>query len=150
MNAGIRDASPAARRRWSLRIVRDRTGIGSRPSRMSRSKSDEGEIVCIVGKIRLGQNRFAPEHSWTDRPPLNTKIEGSVIFRGLRLLETPEWEMRQIRGREVGFISQNPMSRADARAHDRMADRGTNTRPSELVARGCPPSRRQCWTRSAS
>jgi peptide/nickel transport system ATP-binding protein len=33
-----------------------------------------------------------------------------VSFRGRRLLELPEREMRRIRGREIGFISQNPMT----------------------------------------
>ena len=68
-------------------------------------KVGQGEIVCIVGKSGSGKTvSLLSCLGLTDRR--NTKIEGSVIFRGRRLLELPEWEMRQIRGREIGFISQ--------------------------------------------
>ena len=33
-----------------------------------------------------------------------------MTFRGRSLLDLPEREMRRIRGREIGFISQNPMT----------------------------------------
>ena len=76
---------------------------------MYRSKSVEGEIVCIVGESGSGKTvSLLSILGLTDRR--NTKIEGSVIFRGRRLLDLPEREMRQIRGREIGFISQNPMT----------------------------------------
>ena len=72
-------------------------------------KVGQGEIVCIVGESGSGKTvSLLSILGLTDRR--NTKIEGSVIFRGRRLLELPEWEMRQIRGREIGFISQNPMT----------------------------------------
>jgi peptide/nickel transport system ATP-binding protein len=72
-------------------------------------KVGEGEIVSIVGESGAGKTvALLSILGLTDRR--NTKIEGSVIFRGRRLLDLPEREMRRIRGREIGFISQNPMT----------------------------------------
>jgi peptide/nickel transport system ATP-binding protein len=72
-------------------------------------KVGEGEIVCIVGESGSGKTvSLLSILGLTDRR--NTRIDGSVIFRGRRLLDLPEREMRRIRGREIGFISQNPMT----------------------------------------
>jgi peptide/nickel transport system ATP-binding protein len=69
----------------------------------------EGEIVSIVGESGSGKTvSLLSILGLTDRR--NTKIDGFVSFRGRRLLELPEREMRRIRGREIGFISQNPMT----------------------------------------
>ena len=69
----------------------------------------EGEIVSIVGESGSGKTvALLGILGLTDRR--NTEIEGSVTFRGRSLLELPEREMRRIRGREIGFISQNPMT----------------------------------------
>ena len=69
----------------------------------------EGEIVSIVGKSGSGKTvALLGILGLTDRR--NTEIEGSVTFRGRSLLDLPEREMRRIRGREIGFISQNPMT----------------------------------------
>ena len=69
----------------------------------------EGEIVSIVGESGSGKTvALLGILGLTDRR--NTKIEGCVTFRGRRLLDLPEREMRRIRGREIGFISQNPMT----------------------------------------
>jgi peptide/nickel transport system ATP-binding protein len=72
-------------------------------------KVGEGEIVSIVGESGSGKTAaLLGILGLTDRR--NTKVEGSVTFRGRRLLDLPEREMRRIRGREIGFISQNPMT----------------------------------------
>ena len=72
-------------------------------------KVGEGEIVSIVGESGSGKTvSLLSILGLTDRR--NTKIEGCVTFRGRRLLDLPEREMRRIRGREIGFISQNPMT----------------------------------------
>ena len=72
-------------------------------------KVGDGEIVSIVGESGSGKTAaLLGILRLTDRR--NTKIEGSVTFRGRRLLDLPEREMRRIRGREIGFISQNPMT----------------------------------------
>jgi peptide/nickel transport system ATP-binding protein len=72
-------------------------------------KVGEGEIVSIVGESGSGKTvTLLSILGLTD--PRNTKIEGSVTFRGRRLLDLSERQMRRIRGREIGFISQNPMT----------------------------------------
>ena len=72
-------------------------------------KVGEGEIVSIVGESGAGKTvALLSILGLTDRR--NTKIEGCVTFRGRSLLDLPEREMRRIRGREIGFISQNPMT----------------------------------------
>jgi peptide/nickel transport system ATP-binding protein len=72
-------------------------------------KVGEGEIVSIVGESGSGKTvSLLSILGLTDRR--STQIEGWVTFRGRRLLELPDREMRQIRGREIGFISQNPMT----------------------------------------
>jgi peptide/nickel transport system ATP-binding protein len=72
-------------------------------------KVGEGEIVSIVGESGSGKTvALLSILGLTDRR--NTEIEGSVTFRGRSLLDLPEREMRRIRGREIGFISQNPMN----------------------------------------
>jgi peptide/nickel transport system ATP-binding protein len=72
-------------------------------------KVGEGEIVSIVGESGSGKTvALLSVLGLADRR--NTEIEGSVTFRGRSLLDLPEREMRRIRGREIGFISQNPMA----------------------------------------
>jgi peptide/nickel transport system ATP-binding protein len=72
-------------------------------------KVGHGEIVSIVGESGAGKTvALLSVLGLTDRR--NTKIEGSVTFRGRSLLDLSEREMRQIRGREIGFIAQNPMT----------------------------------------
>ena len=72
-------------------------------------KVGEGEIVCIVGESGAGKTvALLSVLGLTDRR--NTEIGGSVTFRGRSLLDLPERKMRRIRGREIGFISQNPMT----------------------------------------
>src|SRR6202046_4854754 len=69
----------------------------------------EGEIVSIVGESGSGKTvSLLSILGLTDRR--NTEIEGSVTFRGRRLLDLPERETRRIPGRKIGFISQNPMT----------------------------------------
>jgi peptide/nickel transport system ATP-binding protein len=72
-------------------------------------KIGEGEIISVVGESGSGKTvALLSILGLTDRR--NTEIEGSVTFRGQSLLDLPEREMRRIRGREIGFISQNPMN----------------------------------------
>lgn len=71
---------------------------------------DEGEIVAVVGESGCGKSvtmrsimRLVPD------PP--GKIEaGSVLFQGKDLFAQSEEEMRQIRGKEIAMIFQDPMT----------------------------------------
>jgi peptide/nickel transport system ATP-binding protein len=72
-------------------------------------KVGQSEIVSIVGESGSGKTvALLSILGLTDRR--NTKVQGSVTFRGRSLLDLPEREMRRIRGRDIGFISQDPMT----------------------------------------
>ena len=71
---------------------------------------DPGEIVAIVGESGSGKSvsalsimRLLPRH--TGRIP-----RGRVVFDGRDLLKLSEEEMRELRGREISMIFQEPMT----------------------------------------
>jgi len=71
---------------------------------------NKGEIVAIVGESGCGKSvtsqaimRILPS------PPAVYK-QGSVLFEGQDLLKKKESEMRQIRGRDISMIFQDPMT----------------------------------------
>ena len=71
---------------------------------------DPGEIVAIVGESGSGKSvtalsimRLLPRHS-------GRITEGRIIFDGRNLLDLDEEEMREIRGRNISMIFQEPMT----------------------------------------
>jgi len=103
-----------------------------------------GEIVSIVGESGSGKTVSALSIlGLTDKR--STSIEGSVIFRGQRILEMSDREMRQIRGRDIALISQDPMTALtpvytigwqiaeQIRAHERISAGGARRRAIELL-----------------
>lgn len=86
---------------------------GSGPVQALRDISfslNAGEIVGIVGESGSGKSvaakaimRLLPQHS--------TKVEqGSIVYRGINLLNLTEQQMRSIRGQEIAMIFQDPMT----------------------------------------
>lgn len=72
---------------------------------------DKGEIVGIVGESGCGKSvtaqcilRLNPE------PPGFFEPDSSIRYKGEELLAKNEKEMRAIRGKEIGFIFQDPMT----------------------------------------
>ena len=103
-----------------------------------------GEILSIVGESGSGKTvSLLSILGLIDRR--NARIEGSVVFDGQRLLELSEREMRRIRGRAIGFISQDPMTALtpvhtigwqiaeQIHAHNRLSARAANKRAIELL-----------------
>ena len=69
----------------------------------------EGEILSIVGESGSGKSvTLLSLLGLHDRK--TTRVEGSVSFRGKPILEMSASQMRRIRGKEIGLISQDPMT----------------------------------------
>jgi peptide/nickel transport system ATP-binding protein len=103
-----------------------------------------GEIVSIVGESGSGKTAsLLSILGLIDRR--NARVEGSVVFDGHRLLDLSERQMRRIRGRAIGFISQDPMTALNPvrtigwqiveqiRAHESMSRSGARRRAAELL-----------------
>ncbi|SEQ26920.1 peptide/nickel transport system ATP-binding protein [Faunimonas pinastri] len=103
-----------------------------------------GEILSIVGESGSGKTvSLLSILGLTD--PRTTTTSGSVIFKGKRILELPDREMRRIRGREIALISQDPMTALtpvytigmqiaeQIRAHQSISRRGARKRAVELL-----------------
>ncbi|MCZ9882598.1 ABC transporter ATP-binding protein [Arthrobacter sp. B2a2-09] len=69
----------------------------------------DNEIVGIVGESGSGKSTVVRSITKLLMPPGKVSA-GNVIFAGRSLLDLPEREMRQIRGKDIGFIAQNPFS----------------------------------------
>ncbi|WP_420961647.1 ABC transporter ATP-binding protein [Brucella sp. IR073] len=69
----------------------------------------EGEILSIVGESGSGKSvtllSLLGLHD-----PKTTRVDGAVAFRGKAILDLPASRMRAIRGKEIGLISQDPMT----------------------------------------
>lgn len=69
----------------------------------------EGEILSIVGESGSGKSvTLLSLLGLHDRK--TTRVDGAVTFRGRRILEMSASELRKIRGKEIGLISQDPMT----------------------------------------
>lgn len=68
-----------------------------------------GEVVGVVGESGSGktQTAFAILRLL---PPEAVILRGSIWFDGVDLLKLPEVDMRQLRGRRIAYIPQEPMS----------------------------------------
>ncbi len=85
---------------------------GSRRVRAARSisyKVERGTTLAIVGESGSGKSAhilamlgLVASH--------NVEVEGKVLFRGEDLLSLPESELRNLRGKDIGIVFQDPMS----------------------------------------
>lgn len=67
-----------------------------------------GETVAIVGESGSGKSVTAL--STVGLLPDNTEISGSVVYKGEELIDAPEDSLRRIRGNDISFIFQEPMT----------------------------------------
>jgi len=69
---------------------------------------EDGEVFGLVGESGCGKSMTA--YSIMGLLPENTFCSGEVLFRGRNLLDLDSEEMRQVRGREISMIFQEPMT----------------------------------------
>jgi len=73
---------------------------------------EEGEVLGVVGETGAGKSLTA--HSIMGLTPLvGGKVTGSVRFEDKELLTISSEEMQSIRGNDISFIPQNPMTSLD-------------------------------------
>jgi oligopeptide/dipeptide ABC transporter ATP-binding protein len=68
----------------------------------------KGEVFGLVGESGSGKSMTAL--SILRILPDNASVSGSIIFKGKDLLSIPEDEIRNIRGRDISMIFQEPMT----------------------------------------
>ena len=69
-----------------------------------------GETVALVGESGCGKSVSALSVMRLVPAPAGRIVGGEILFKGRDLLELSEDEMRQVRGREIGMIFQEPMT----------------------------------------
>ncbi len=80
-----------------------------------------GETLGLVGESGSGKSVTALSIIRLVMPP-GRITAGRVEFEGRNLLELAEEPMRQVRGRRIGFVFQEPMAALESRLHDRIPD----------------------------
>ncbi|RDE09268.1 ABC transporter ATP-binding protein [Pelagibacterium lacus] len=71
---------------------------------------EAGETLGIVGESGSGKSVHALAMVGLIPTPPGRIVSGEVLFEGVDLLKLPERELRDIRGRKIGFVFQDPMT----------------------------------------
>ena len=83
-------------------VVRAVEGVGYRVQ--------PGEVVALVGESGCGKSVSALSVMRLLAKPAGRVVRGRILFEGRDLLTLPEDDMREIRGRDVAMIFQEPMT----------------------------------------
>ena len=70
---------------------------------------NKNEILAIVGESGCGKSTLATSVIGLHNP-INTKLEGEIIYKGKNLLTLTEAEYNEVRGNDIGMIFQDPLS----------------------------------------
>ena len=71
---------------------------------------EEGQTLGIVGESGSGKSVHVLAMAGLVPQPPGRIVSGEVLYRGRDLLKMAEAERRSIRGREIGFVFQDPMT----------------------------------------
>ena len=71
---------------------------------------DRGEIVSLVGESGCGKTVTAKAVLGILPMPPGKIAEGEILFRGQDLLRTKDKDLQVLRGKEFGFVPQDPMT----------------------------------------
>jgi oligopeptide/dipeptide ABC transporter ATP-binding protein len=71
---------------------------------------EQGETVAIVGESGSGKSVSALSILGLIPDPPGRIIGGEILFDGKNLRRLPETEMREVRGRDIGMVFQEPMT----------------------------------------
>ncbi|MGR6922739.1 ABC transporter ATP-binding protein [[Actinomadura] parvosata] len=105
---------------------------------------DEGEILALCGESGCGKSVTAMSIPRL-LPPATTRLTGSIRLDGRELTTLPEAEMRQVRGKTVSVVFQEPMTSLNPsftvgyqitevlRRHERLSRQAANQRAVELL-----------------
>ena len=69
-----------------------------------------GETVALVGESGCGKSVSALSIMGLVAQPAGRIVGGQIFFKGRDLLKLPEHEMRQIRGKDIAMVFQEPMT----------------------------------------
>lgn len=117
---------------------------------------DEGETLAIVGESGCGKSVTALSVMGLVPWPPGKIVGGEVLFQGKNILSLPPEEMRNIRGKEISMVFQEPMTSLNPvlsikrqltetlEAHEAMAPNEAESRALEVMSQvGIPdPERR--------
>ena len=81
-----------------------------------------GKTICIVGESGSGKSLTALSVMGLLSSQL-MRLHGKVIFQGQDLADLDAEAIRQIRGRRIGMIFQEPMTSLNPGAYRRLPDR---------------------------
>ncbi len=115
---------------------------------------DYGETLGLVGESGCGKSVTALSVARLVPSPPGRIVAGEILFDGINLLKLNDDEMRKIRGKEIGFIFQDPLTSLNPtltigyqiaepiREHLRLSQSAADDRVVELLGKvGIPRAR---------